>query len=269
VTFCDQNGIGRPGYVDVSASDPTMVVAVSEAPLLDIGEPGTFDENGVLLCSVVDQGQGDWNMYYVGFELGTKIRYRLLTGLARSHNGGETFARMGRVPVLERSDRELYFRGGPCCFKERGRYRLWYVAGSEWIEVDGKPMPVYDIRYVESDDGIHWPSEGNIQIPIAKSDEHGFGRPYVISKPGGGYRMFYSVRRKSFRAYRLGYAESLDGYAWTRMDEQLSLDVTPGSFDSDAIMYAAPIQIDDKLYVFYNGNDFGRDGFAVAVLEEE
>ena len=81
--------------------------------------------------------------------------------------------------------------------------------------------------------------------------------------------MFYSVRRKSFRAYRLGYAESLDGYAWTRMDEQLSLDVTPGSFDSDAIMYAAPIQIDDKLYVFYNGNDFGRDGFAVAVLEEE
>ncbi|ODU14645.1 MAG: hypothetical protein ABS91_00055 [Thiobacillus sp. SCN 64-35] len=269
VTFCDQNGIGRPGYVDVSASDPTMVVAVSEAPLLDIGEPGTFDENGVLLCSVVDQGQGDWNMYYVGFELGTKIRYRLLTGLARSHNGGETFARMGRVPVLERSDRELYFRGGPCCFKERGRYRLWYVAGSEWIEVDGKPMPVYDIRYVESDDGIHWPSEGNIQIPITKSDEHGFGRPYVISKPGGGYRMFYSVRRKSFRAYRLGYAESLDGYAWTRMDEQLSLDVTPGSFDSDAIMYAAPIQIDDKLYVFYNGNDFGRDGFAVAVLEEE
>lgn len=269
VTFCDQNGIGRPGYVDVSASDPTKVVDVSEAPLLDIGEPGTFDENGVLLCSVVDQGNGDWNMYYVGFELGTKIRYRLLTGLARSRNGGETFARVSRVPVLERSDRELYFRGGPCCFKERGRYRLWYVAGSEWIEVDGKPMPVYDIRYVESDDGIHWPSEGNVHIPITKSDEHGFGRPYVISKPGSGYRMFYSVRRKSLRAYRLGYAESLDGHAWTRMDEKLNLDVTPGSFDSDAIMYAAPIQIDDKLYVFYNGNDFGRDGFAVAVLEEE
>ena len=38
---------------------------------------------------------------------------------------------------------------------------------------------------------------------------------------------------------------------------------------TDAIMYAAPIEIDGKLYVFYNGNNFGRDGFAAAVLEAE
>ena len=269
VTFCDEKGVGRPGYVDVAASDPTMVIATSKTPLLDIGEPGTFDENGVLLCSVVDEGHDNRSMYYVGFELGTKIRYRLLSGLAKSIDGGIRFARISRAPVLERSDSELFFRGGPCCSKESGLYRLWYVAGSEWINVEGKQMPVYDIRYLESKDGIHWPSEGKVQIPITEPDEYGFGRPYVISKPSGGYRMFYSVRRKSFRAYRLGYAESQDGYLWNRKDEQLGLDVTPGSFDSDAIMYAAPIQIGDKLYVFYNGNDFGRDGFAVAVLEEE
>lgn len=269
VTFCDEKGIGRPGYVDVSASDPTVVIAVSNAPLLDIGEPGTFDENGVLLCSVIDEGEGNWKMYYVGFELGTKIRYRLLTGVAASLDGGKTFTRISRTPVLERSNSELYFRGGPCCFMEHRRYRLWYVAGSQWIDVENKRMPVYDIRYVESEDGIRWPSEGDVHIAITEPDEHGFGRPYVIHKPGGGYRMFYSVRRKSFRAYRLGYAESQDGYVWNRMDEKLNLDVTSGSFDSDAIMYAAPIQIGEKLYVFYNGNDFGRDGFAVAVLEEE
>lgn len=269
VTFCDQKGIGRPGYVDVSASDPTLVLSTSQAPLLDCGEPGTFDENGVLLCSVVDEGGGNWKMYYVGFELGTKIRYRLLTGLANSIDGGKTFTRVSRTPVLERSDSELYFRGGPCCIREGGRYRLWYVAGSEWIEVDGKAMPVYDIRYAESEDGVHWPSQGDVQIPITEPDEHGFGRPCVIPNPKGGYRMFYSVRRKSLRAYRLGYAESQDGHAWRRMDEKLNLDVTPDGYDSDAIMYAAPIQVDDKLYVFYNGNDFGRDGFAVAVLEEE
>jgi len=269
VTCCDDEGIGRPGYVDVLASDPTRVIAVSEAPLLDLGEPGTFDENGVLLCSVVDADDGNWNMYYVGFELGTRIRYRLLTGLAHSHDGGRTFARISRTPVLERSNSELYFRGGPCCLKERGRYRLWYVAGSNWIDVDGKSMPVYDIRYAESDDGVHWPQEGTVQIPITEPDEHGFGRPYVIPKPGGGYRMFYSVRRRSLRAYRLGYAESQDGLVWQRMDDRLNLDVTPGGFDSEAIMYAAPVQVGDRLYVFYNGNDFGREGFAVAVLEEE
>lgn len=269
ITCCDDLGIGRPGYVDVLASDPTRVISVSEEPLLDIGKPGTFDENGILCCSVIDAGDGIWNMYYVGFELGTKIRYRLLTGLAQSRDGGRTFARIGRTPILERSDKELFFRGGPFCLKEKGCYRLWYVAGSTWIDIDGKAMPVYDIRYAESNDGIHWPSEGIVQIPITEPDEHGFGRPYVIPKPGGGYRMFYSVRRKSLRAYRLGYAESQDGHVWQRMDNRLNLNITPGSFDSDAIMYAAPIQIDNRLYVFYNGNDFGRDGFAVAVLEEE
>lgn len=269
VTFCDEKGIGRPGYVDVSAEDPTRVIGVARTPLLDIGEPGTFDENGVLLCSVIREGNRRWKLYYVGFELGTKIRYRLLTGLAQSTDDGRTFRRVSRVPVLERSDSELYFRGGPCCLLEEGRYRLWYVAGSQWVDIDSKPMPVYDIRYAESDDGIHWPSEGSVQIAVTQPDEHGFGRPYVVPKPGGGYRMFYSVRRKSFRAYRLGYAESADGRTWRRMDDRLNLDVTSGSFDSEAIMYAAPIEIDGTLYVFYNGNDFGRDGFAVAVLDQE
>jgi hypothetical protein len=269
VTFCDANGIGRPGYVDVAAHDPCKVLDVSQHPLLQLGKPGTFDENGLLACAVTDLGAGRMYMYYVGFELGTKIRYRLLTGLATSEDGGNTFSRYSPTPVLERSATEIYFRCGPYCLHGPQRYRLWYVAGSEWIALDGKSMPVYDIRYAESSDGIHWPDKGEVQIAITGPDEHGFGRPCVIPKPGGGYRMFYSVRRRSLGAYRLGYAESADGHAWQRMDDKLNLDVTAGSFDSDAIMYAAPIMVDNRLYVFYNGNGFGRDGFAVAVLEAE
>lgn len=267
LTFCDDKGIGRPGYIDVSASDPLKVLGISQHPLLDVGKPGTFDESGLLTCSVTDIGGGTMYMYYAGFELGTKIRYRLLTGLAISNDGGNTFTRHAPTPVLERSASEMYFRGGPFCLHMPQRFRLWYVAGSDWVDLDGKLAPVYDIRYVESKDGIHWPDTGEVQIPITDPDEHGFGRPYVIPKSDGGYRMFYSVRRRSFGAYRLGYAESADGRVWKRMDDQLNLNVTPGSFDSDAIMYAAPIEIHGKLYVFYNGNEFGRDGFAVAVLK--
>lgn len=269
ITSCDRHGIGRPGFVDVSASDPRRVLRVSDTPLLDLGIPGTFDENGLLTCSVIDLGDGHMYMYYVGFELGTKIRYRLLSGLAISTDGGESFQRQSSTPILERSASELFFRGGPYCLRGDGVFRLWYVAGSQWTELDGKAMPVYDVRYVESADGIQWPHEGEVQIQVSKTDEHGFGRPCVIAKPGGGYRMFYSIRRRSLGAYRMGYAESSDGRQWTRMDDRLGLDVTPGSFDSEAIMYAAPMDIDGVLYVFYNGNDFGRDGFAVARLESE
>ncbi|WP_217631662.1 hypothetical protein [Methylomonas sp. LWB] len=269
VTFCDANGLGRPGFVDVDANDPTRVLRVSERPLLDLGAPGSFDENGLLTCSVLPMGGRRLFLYYAGFELGTKIRYRLLTGLAISDDGGETFHRHSSVPVLERSDQERHIRGGPWALLDQGVVRLWYVAGSDWIELNGKSMPVYDLRYVESKDGVHFPSHGQVQLRVEEADEHGFGRPCVIGKPGGGFRLFYSVRRRSFAAYRLGYAESADGIHWRRMDAHLNLDVSPGEFDSDAIMYAAPIQIGEQLYVFYNGNHFGRDGFACARLERE
>lgn len=267
VTFCDQGGRGRPGYVDVSANDPTQVLKVSSTPLLELGRPGTFDENGVAVCSVIRMPDERLFMYYVGFELGTQIRYRLLTGLSISEDGGETFCRYSTVPVLERSGDELYFRCGPWAMVADDHIRMWYVAGSDWELIDAKSMPNYDIRYIESRDGIRWPSVGDVQIAVEKEDEYGFGRPAVLEKKDKGLRMFYSVRRRSFNAYRLGYAESDDGRCWRRMDESLNLDVTPHSFDSDAIMYAAPIQVGNDLYVFYNGNDFGRQGMAVAKLE--
>ena len=269
ITCWDAKGIGRPCFVDISANDPRQVLRISQRPLLDLGQPGTFDENGVLVCSVSDMGDGHMYMYYSGYELGTKIPYRLLSGLAVSDDAGETFSRCKLAPILERTDKELCFRCAPYCRHEGGRFKLWYVAGSQWTEVGGKSVPVYDVRYAESIDGMHWPDEGEVKIAVTDPDEHGLGRPCVIAHPRGGFRMFYSVRRRSLEAYRLGYAESMDGRTWNRMDDQLNLDVTPGSFDSDAIMYAAPLTVDGKLYLFYNGNNFGRDGFAVAVLEAE
>ena len=114
-TFCDKNGIGRPGYVDLDSSNLKNIKKVSSKPLLEIGLPGSFDDNGILTCSVVDLGDGVFYMYYAGFELCNRIRYRLLTGLAVSQDGGETFARYSNTPILERSSNEMYFRGGPFC----------------------------------------------------------------------------------------------------------------------------------------------------------
>ena len=262
---CDDAGISRPGFVDVSPDDPTRVVAVHPEPLMDIGLPGTFDENGVLVTSVVRVPDGRLFMYYVGFEIGTRIRYRLLSGLAISEGDGVGFTRHSTVPILERRPDDLYFRGGPCVRLENGRFRMWYVGGSHWLDIDGKAMPEYRIKYLESADGLAWPGCGQLVLDITGDDEHGFGRPWVLPKPEGGYEMHYSVRRKSLRAYRMGCAVSADGLSWLRQDEDVGLDVSAGSFDSDAIMYAAPIRVQGVTYCYYNGNDFGRDGFAVAV----
>ena len=268
VTCLDENGRGRPGYVDVDANDPAKVLGSSTQPLLDIGEPGCFDDNGLMIISMVETEPGTLYMYYAGFELCTHIRYRIFSGLAVSYDNGATFTRYSRVPILDRSDDELFFRGGPFVLLDEGKFKLWYVSGSEWTRIEDKDMPVYDLRYQESKDGIHWFPKGKLSMAITGVDEHGFGRPWVIKRGPSDYQLFYSIRRRSFAAYRLGYAESEDGIHWNRKDDEMGLDISPGDFDSDAIMYSAVIPVGKHTYCFYNGNEFGAMGFGVAVLEE-
>ena len=266
ITCLDNKGRGRPIYVDVAAENPMRVLSVSPCALVDIGRSGTFDDNGVTAVSIVCPEPDTLFMYYAGFELCTHIRYRIFTGLAVSKDGGVTFTRYSHTPILDRTDRELFIRGGAFVMFDENVFKLWYVAGSEWIKIGDKSMPVYDLRYQESKDGIHWADTGKLSMAITGEDEHGFGRPWVVKCGVNDYQLFYSIRRRSLAAYRLGYAESTDGINWIRKDDEMGLDVTPEKFDSDAIMYSSVISVGDKTYCFYNGNNFGEQGFGVAEL---
>jgi hypothetical protein len=267
LTCLDTEGRGRPGYVDLDASDPTRVLGALRGPLLELGQPGCFDDNGLVVTSVVPVSAEKFHMYYAGFELCQKIRYRIFTGLAISQDGGRSFRRHSEAPVLDRADGELFFRAGPFVMLDGSTFKLWYVSGSSWTRIQGKDLPVYDLRYMESQDGIHWESSGRMSLPVTQEDEHGFGRPWVLKRGQGDYRLFYSVRRRSFAAYRLGYAESSDGLIWARKDSEIGLDVSPEDFDSREISYAAVVDLPGRSYCFYNGNGFGSDGVGLAVLE--
>lgn len=264
----DHDNVGRVGYVDLDSNNPLRVVSESTRPVLDVGKPGSFDDSGVFQTSVLKAPDGRLLMYYVGFELCHRIRYRLLTGLAVSVDGGTSFRRVRDTPILERSESETSFRCGPHVLLEDGRFRMWYVAGSQWIELEGKSVPVYDIRYMESEDGVRWPAQGRVVLPLDEAREHGFGRPYVV-RDGDRLRMLYSIRLKSPARSRMGYAESRDGLVWRRLDDRLGLEVTPGAWDGDSVGYPAVVESGGRTWMFYNGNDFGATGFGVAELESE
>lgn len=262
----DKRGRGVPMYVDLDRGDPKHVLQASAEPLLAVGAPGAFDDNGVVPTSVVRAPSGQWLMYYVGFELCTQVRYRLMTGLAVSDDGVH-FERYQTTAILDRSPGEELFRCGPFVLLENGVFRLWYIAGNRWTEVGGKELPIYELRYLESEDGVRWGPRGQVVMELEDPDEHGFGRPWVRPRLDG-YEMFFSVRKRSVGAYRLAYALSRDGLRWERQDERLGLTVStePGAFDSQAICYGVPVTVDGRDLCFYNGNDFGLHGFAVATL---
>lgn len=262
----DEKGRSRVGFVDVDANNPKNVLRVSEKPALNLGIPGTFDENGVVPCAVVKRGDEIW-LYYAGYQLGHQVRFYVFSGLAISKDGGETFTRFRRVPLCERTDTELYFRVIHTIFQENGVWRIWYGAGDEYdLRDDGYQLPKYNIRYIESDDGINFKGEPVIALDTTSDDEHRVGRPYVI-KTGDLYRMFYGAGTKS-KVYRLAYAESTNGIDWTRKDEEVGIDISDSGWDSEMMGYPSVVTTDAGTFLFYNGNNYGYDGFGYATLEQ-
>ncbi len=259
----DGNGISRIAYVDLSADNPKKVLRFSREPVLDIGEAGTFDENGVFPASIY-RFKDRILLYYTGFQLGQKVRYFMFGGLAVSTDNGDTFKRIKRVPVTDRSDEGLYFRGGPTVIYDNNVFRCYYSAGSEWIKVGGKLRPTYNIFYVESNDGITFSSTGTMCLSYDSKKEHGLGRPQII-KDNGVYKLFYTRRMLNMR-YLSGYAESRDGIKWVRKDKELALNPSKSGWDSKMVYFPNVIKVKDKWFIFYNGNDYGEVGFGYAEL---
>ena len=203
----DEKGVSRIGYVDVDAANPSSIKKVAENPVLDVGIPGTFDDNGVILGDIVAVGN-TLRMYYVGFQLVEKVKFLAFTGLAVSGNAGVSFKRVSNAPIVDRSDTELYFRAIHSIRFAGGEWHAWCGVGSEWVWIDNIPYPKYNVRYYRSADGVHFPEEGIVCIDNTE-DEYRIGRPRVIQS-GGSLKMFYTKGTLK-RKYLPGYAESHDG----------------------------------------------------------
>ncbi len=260
--FRDESGVSRIGFVDLQADDPSEVKRVSREPVLDIGAPGAFDDNGVILGDSIEH-DGKLYMYYVGFQLVKKAKFLAFTGLAISVDGGDTFKRYSQTPVLDRSDEGLYIRAIHSVMIEDGVWKIWYASGNGWRWINGAPYPFYHIKYQESPDGIHFQPEGLLCVDV-QGDEYRIGRPRVY-RCDAQYAMFYT-RGAVSGDYIAGYAASPDGKRWTRRDDALGIGLSPAGWDSKALCYPALLTYNNRTYMFYNGHDMGRDGFGYAVL---
>lgn len=257
-------------YIEVEADNPRHVLYVHEEPVLGLGELGCFDDSGAMPSWIVDHG-GMKYLYYIGWNKGVSVSYRNSIGVAVSHDGGRTFTRVYQGPVVDRTKSEPHFCGASCVLVDQGLWRMWYLSTVKWIVAEGKPEPVYHIKYAESRDGFNWDRPGIVCLDLKSPAEGGLTRPCVI-REDGLYKMWYSYRGiRDYRtnkahSYRVGYAESRDGLAWERMDERVGIDVSAEGWDSIMVTYAHVYEHNGRKHMVYNGNGFGESGFGHAVL---
>lgn len=254
---------GRIFSIDVDKKNPTLVIRRDENIVFNVGSKGHFDQNGVNPLCLVTEGDLLY-LYYAGYDRSQSVPYTLFSGVAVSDDFGISFHRLQAKPVLPPSDQEKYFRTALHVRRVGAKWQGWYIGGDHWTEYNGKKLPIYGLKYCESEDGLRWGDARTVLLPNLNEGEIGFGRPYIIETDSGSIGMFISVR--TVNGYKQCYMESCDNVSWGVIRHDI---IPSGSedWDSQATCYGALIKSGKEEFIFYNGNNMGRTGFGVAIRD--
>lgn len=251
-----------------------QIKGVATDTVIPLGGLGCFDEHGIFPISPV-RAKGKILAYTCGWSRRVSVSVETSTGLAVSEDDGQTFQKIGQGPVFSSSLNEPFLVGDSFVKVYSGIYHMWYIFGLRWMATTAEETAerVYKIGYATSSDGINWTREGR-QIITDKLNEDECQALPTVAFHNNRYHMFFCYREANGfrtdknRGYRLGYAYSDDLQTWTRDDEGAGIDVSEEGWDSDMMCYPHLFHCDGKLYLLYNGNQFGRYGFGAAILEE-
>lgn len=259
--------VSYSAYVDLDRRDLTRVLRVAENPILSLGELGTFDEFGTYPVSVI-RHDDKLRAYYAGWTRCVSVPFNVAIGCAESTDGGQSFTRLGPGPVIPYSLDEPFVMSGPKIRRFNDLYHLFYIAGTAWKLVEGRPEPVYRIRMATSLDGITWTKAGRNLIDTVVEADEAQASPDVFHA-NGSYHMFFCYRysegyRSHAKGYRIGYAHSRDLMTWTRDDARAGITVSAAGWDSEMVSYPHVFEVDGQVYMAYLGNGVGREGFGLA-----
>ena len=260
----DSDNRSHVGWFDIDLDDPLKGVVSIDAPLLCPGPVGSFDGNGVYTTGVVKLGNDRIRLYNVGWNPGhcSPLFYAAI-GVAESGDMGETIDWRCNAPIMDRSEFDPMSVTGPWVLLENGRFRMWYVSGLGWIKTPEGLKSKYHIKYAESDDGLIWNRRGIVSIDFVNECEMNIARPTVLFN-GANYETWFSYSTGS--GYKIGYGCSKDGISFKRKKLETEI-INPGDycFESDAVCHPMIVEHKGKRFAFYNGNQFGMDGIALAV----
>lgn len=245
--------------------DSKKIIFKAKDPVLTPGEFGLFDDHGVQATSLVRYREAIY-MYFLGWNPGlTKPLFYTSIGLAISLDGGKTFKKYSKAPILQRSEYDPWMVSGGTVIKENDLWRMYYLSGEKMLINEDKITSFYNIKYAESKDGIVWKRNGITCLELNKNETN-ISRLSILKKEN--YKAWYPYKLKKNNGYRIGYAESSDGINWNRFDNCVNLKPTQNSWDSDSLDKVEVIQGLGEKIMLYNGNKFGYDGIGMAILKE-
>ena len=259
-------------YIDMDKNLKT-IINVSDHEVIPVGVLGSYDEHGIFPINVL-RHSGNIYAYLSGWSRRVSVSVETGIGLAMSYDDGKTFERLGNGPILTSSHKEPYLVVDGFVKYYNNLFHMWYIYGTEWtqLNLNSEPERTYKIGHATSNDGINWNKDSK-QIISDSIKSECQALPSVI-KINDRYHMYFAFRstfdfRNNFNnAYRIGYAYSDDLHTWIRDDNNAGIQISEEGWDSEMMTYPHVFECDGNIFMLYNGNEFGKEGFGLAQLEK-
>lgn len=257
----DNQNRSSVSYVDVDVIKNKVVYA-HDKPVFEHGLANSFYSDGVSIGNCYE-ADGKRYILFMGWQTSHNGHWRGDIGRLILHDDF-SLALDSESPFMAINDIDLISLSYPWVMAVNSGYKMWYGSTVTWDAGNNEMLHV--LNYASSSDGHQWQRHG-LSVPYKLGVAQAFSRPSVI-KVNNAFHMWFSYRSGSGEQYRIGYAHSLVGECWELRLAGTGIDVSASGWDSEMIEYPFVFNHKSELYMFYNGNGYGKTGFGLAKLSQ-
>ena len=257
VTGRDNLGRSYIGQIKIDLGDLNNSY-ISENSLVELGEKGSFDENGMSYPAYIEY-EGDEYLYYTGWIEGKHVKWYNGIGLLKKVNSG--WQRVSKAPVIHRTDIDYIGFGSNALLKLDSSILMVVTRFEKWNTEDS---PSYNLKFGTSNDLLSFEFQAQPILEFQES-EYIHSKPLLI-KYRNKYLLFFSFRGQN---YQIGCAVSENLTNWKRVDDSLGLRSCQVAFFNEMVCYPSIAISNSHAYLFYTGDGYGRAGMGMAKVSIE
>lgn len=264
----DENGRSRIGSA-LFCPKSLNVQLEQDLPCLDLGETGSFDDAGVMPACVVNTPKGS-KLLFIGWMERKSVPFQNAIGLASINRENGLLTRDYLGPVISTSANEPYFTGTIHVINSGSLFLGYYLSCVGWIEHNGNFEPRYDLKIATSKDLINWQRLPHPALALESQTQGGYASATIV-RLSEGYLMFYCMRdAKDYRtdpkhSYKIYTATSTDALNWRKARVPVFSKLP--KFAENMSCYPQSLISNNRIFLFYNGNNFGRSGFGCSSIK--
>ena len=237
------------------ASNPGKLINIDSNPIMSLGPLGTFFDSGTSYPCVIEVGNEVY-MYFTGWMQGISIPFYNNIGLSFMQKDG--FFKPKASPVIKLDDEDCFGSGSMQVIRNKEEFLMLYTSFKNWTIENNKPKHSYILKKTTSKDGIKWSNTREIVKLHKDFNFENICKPFLHEDD-----LFFCARNND-KDYSIFVVSNF--FSNTSKPEKMNFNIDSATWDSKGQAYPTVISFNEKKFIFYSGNNYGRGGMGVAEI---